>query len=79
VYPETDPRTSLVLTETGLRTSLARSSVVAPEVSVPASEPVVLFYLLISYWNLLHNFFLKYCSTQLLVNIYSYYNIHCCY
>lgn len=50
-------RTSLVLTETGLRTSLARSSVVDPEVSVPASEPVVLFYLLISYWNLLHNFF----------------------
>lgn len=50
-------RTSLVLTETGLRTSLARSSVVDPEVSVPASEPVVLFYLLISYWNLLHIFF----------------------
>ena len=47
--------------DTGLRTSLVRNVkfCCSSRVSVPASEPVVLFNLLISYWNLLHNFFLN--------------------
>lgn len=48
-----------------------RSSVVAQVVSVPASEPVVPFHLLISYWNLFlnivaHNFWSIYTASVIL-------------